>query len=263
MFRIARLCALAVLCAVLAVLPVVLIIFWPAIRSTPARRGSGKPQIVQRPPAPAPTPPPVVLPEPPPPRKGNKTWEEVEEAFVNMQTHRGEHPEWVHDLSATYAMVANPAYTDSLDLRDHCTKLSQWQDRVPDSATPLVALARAHIDWASEARGPWVASAVAEENWQRFDTRLAEARRLLERAIEIGPKDGEAYQLMILVATGEGWPVEQARAMLDEGRKVDPTYFPMYVQFARYLLPRRHGKRGDLERFANETPQLLPGDDGL
>jgi WD40 domain-containing protein len=263
MVRIARLIALALFCVLLAVVPVALVIFWPAIRSTvrPGRRAI-VPQVVRPPVAQSPAAP-VVLSEPPPPRKGNKTWADVEASFTEMQTHRDEHPEWVHDLAATYSMVANPAYTDSLNLIDHCVKLAAWHHQVPDSPTALVAVARAHIDWAWEARGPWLASSVTEEGWEKYHTQIAEARRLLEQAIEMGPKDGEAYRLMILVAMGEGWPMEQARATLDEGRKVDPTYFPMYVQFARYLLPRWHGKRGDIERFAAETAELLPGDDGL
>jgi len=263
MVRIARLVGLALFCILLAAVPVALVIFWPAIQSSvrPGRRPV-LPQVARPPAAQTPAVP-VVLPEPPPPRKGNKTWADVEAAFNEMQTHRDEHPEWVHDLAATYAMVASPAYTDSLDLQEHCVKLAEWREKIPSSPTGLVALARAQIEWAWEARGPWVASSVTEERWQKFHARIAEARPLLERAIELGPKDGEAYRLMILVAMAEKWPAERARATLDEGRRIDPTYYPLYVQFARYLLPRWHGKRGDIERFAAETAALLPGDDGL
>jgi hypothetical protein len=159
--------------------------------------------------------------------------------------------------------VANPAFTDSTELLDHCVALSEWRREVSDSPTPLVALARAHVDWAWEARGSGLASQVPAEGWRPFFTRLAEGRGLLEEAMEIGVKDGEAYRLMILVAMGENWPVKQTRATLEEGQQVDPTYFPMYVQFARYLLPRWHGKRGDTERFAAEMTEALPRDDGL
>jgi WD40 repeat protein len=37
----------------------------------------------------------------------------------------------------------------------------------------------------------------------------------------------------------------------------------LYVQFARYLLPRWHGQRGDIEHFAAEIANSMPGDDGL
>ena len=92
---------------------------------------------------------------------------------------------------------------------------------------------------------------------------LSEARQLLNEAVEIGVKDAEAYRLLVIIARAEGWPEEEARATLAEGQRVDSLYYPLYIEFARYLLPRWHGKRGDIERFAAEMTERLPGDDGL
>lgn len=263
MRRIARFVALILAGCLVTVLSIGTIVFWPIISEAIAPPRS--PALPPPPPPPktqAPVAPRIALP-PQPPRKGSRTWAEIEAAFDAVRKQRVERPEWTDALSDTYEIVANPEFTDSSELLDHCVKLSQWRREVPNSPTPLVALARAHIDWAWEARGPWLAASVSQEGWEKFHPRVAEAHRLLDEAIKLGVHDGEAYRLLIKVATAEGWPSEEARAALDEGRQIDPLYFPMYLQFARYLLPRWHGKRGDVERFAVEMAPTLPGDDGL
>jgi hypothetical protein len=264
MYRVVRILGFFVLCFLLASGSVLLVIFWDLIaeHAAPPRRVPPQPPIVVSPPTAAEPALAVVLPEPPP-RKGDNSWSEVEKEFDEIRARRDERPGWKDNPAAVYEVVANPAFTDSSDILDHCVALSQWRREIPDSPTPLIALARAHIDWAWQARGYGPASTVTKEGWQLFYTRIAEARRLLEEAKRIGVKDGEAYRLLIMVGLAEGDPYEEVRATLEEGRKLDPTYFPMYTQFARYLLPRWQGKRGDVERFAIEVVDLLPGNDGL
>ncbi len=162
-----------------------------------------------------------------------------------------------------YQQVANPAFTDSADYPAHCAELAKWRDEMPDSPTPLVALAKAHIDWAWQARGSGYAGTVTEEGWQQFHTRIAEARSLLERAEKLGPQDAEAHRQLLVVAMAEGLSDEQARTWFDAGRKIDPWYSPLYTQMATLKMPRWGGAPGDVERFAAEAAELMPGDDGL
>lgn len=265
MYRAIRVVLLAVSCFLLTCLGVLGVIFWPAIRgyfSLPGRT-SAKRVVVARPVAPPLALPPNVVLPPQPRRRGGQSWKTVEAIFDESRAARDQHPGWKDHPSEAYDTVANPAFTDSDGLLDHCVKLAEWRRELPKSPTPLVVLARAHIDWAWEARGYGFAASVTEEDWALFYTRLAEARRLLEEAIRLGVKDAEAYRLLILVGMAEGSPYEEVRAALDEGRKLDPTYFPLYPQFAHYLLPRWHGKPGDIEHFAQEVATELPGDDGL
>jgi WD40 repeat protein len=265
MYRAIRVVLLALGCFLLACLSVLGVIFWPAIREyvmLPSR-STAKPRAVAAAPTPQIMPPPNIALPPQPRRRGNQSWKSVEAIFDESRAARDKHPGWKDHPSEAYDVVANPVFTDSVDLLDHCVKLSEWRRELPTSPTPLVALARAHIDWAWEARGYGYASSVTKEDWEQFYTRLAEARRLLEQAIQVGVKDGEAYRLLVLVGMAEGLPYGEVREQLDEGRKFDPTYFPMYSQFAQYLLPRWHGKRGDIELFAKEMVAELPGDDGL
>lgn len=265
MYRAIRILLLAISCFALTCLGVLGFIFWPAIREYLAlpSRWSANPVVVARPPAPPTALPPNVVLPPQPRRRGGQSWKTVEAIFDDSRAARDQHPGWKDHPSEAYETVANPAFTDSDNLLDHCVKLAEWRREMPNSATALVALARAHVEWGWEARGYGFASDVATENWPLFYTRLAEARRLVEQAIQLGVKDAEAYRLLISIGNGEGRSYEEVRAALDEGRKLDPTYFPLYPQFAMYLLPRWHGKPGDVAAFAKEMATELPGDDGL
>ena len=199
-------------------------------------------------------------------RKGERTWQQLEAIFAATRAARKvdeSKQTAMHRLSQLYLEITNPAFTDSADYPTHCTELGKWRDELPESPTPLIALAAAHIDWAWQARGSGFAYTVSEEAWNLFHARIDEARKLLERAVKLGAQDGQAHRLQLLVGMAEGWPDDQMREVFDAGRKLDPAYFPLYEQMAVSLMPRWGGAPGDVERFAAEVAGLLPGDDGL
>jgi hypothetical protein len=191
------------------------------------------------------------------------SWREVEAELEALRQKRKKDPTAAHDLANYYDRFAEPAFTSSRDIPEHSTKLAKWRKELPESPTPLIALGRAHLEYAWQARGGGFANTVTEEGWELFHGRLTEARRLLEQAVEMGVKDAEAHRQLIQVAKGQDLDKEQARAWLDAGRKIDPTYSFLYTAMAEYLLPRWHGEPGDVEKLANEIPTLVPGDDGL
>jgi len=63
--------------------------------------------------------------------------------------------------------------------------------------TPLSAMAQAilHDAWRERTYGP--DAMVAEKDRQQFRHRAEEARKLLERALEIGVKDPQAHSLLL------------------------------------------------------------------
>jgi WD40 repeat protein len=190
------------------------------------------------------------------------TWLEVEQELERLRQERKSRPLAMHDLYDWYGRLSSPAFTQSVDYPQHFERLGTWREEVPDSSTRLVVLARAYLEYAWKARGTGLAYTVTEAGWEQFQIRVSEARRLLDAAVKLGVKDGEAYNLYLIAARAEGLSKEQARAWVDEGRKVDPTYYYIYSSMADYLLPRWHGEPGDIEQFANEIARELPGDDG-
>jgi hypothetical protein len=191
------------------------------------------------------------------------TWEEIEEILGKLRQERAERVQARNDLESWYTYLASPRYSQSADVPDHAAKLGEWRRKIPDSPTPYIVLAKTYISYAWQARGSGTADKVTQEGGQLFDTRIAEAHRLLERALKLNPQDGEIYAALIEVAKAEGLPRAETEALLEAGMKLDPTYTGMYKEMAVYLLPRWHGEHGDIEEFAANVLRKIPGDDGL
>jgi WD40 repeat protein len=195
-------------------------------------------------------------------RKGDAPWSQVEKMLRELRQEKS-NLDQMHALADAYLLVSNPNFTDSPDYPTHCAELGKWRDEFPDSPRPLLVLAQAHINWAWQARGGGWAGTVTEEGWTKFHTRLDESLRLLEKALKLGVDDGEAHRLRLLIGMAQDAPPEKMRSWFNGGRKLDPYYYPLYEQLAISLMPRWGGEPGDVERFANEIPTLLAGEDGL
>ena len=191
------------------------------------------------------------------------TWPEAEAMLEEARQARNERPSALDELSSRYNFISHPSFTQSQNLAEHIAKLEKWREEFPQSPALLVVLAKACVSHAWEARGTGFAYTVTEEGWELFNSRIAKAREFVDEARKLAVKDGEAYDTLLVVARAEGLPLEQTRAILEEGMRVDSAYAPMYATMAEYLLPRWHGQPGDVERFAEEVVDLVPGDDGL
>lgn len=191
------------------------------------------------------------------------TWEEVEAILDKLRGEREARPQALDDLRSWYTLLSSPRYTESKSVPEHVTKLEAWRREIPKSPTPLIALAKVHIAWAWEARGPGLAKTVSNEGFELYADRVRKAHQFIQQAIDLEPKDGEAYAVLIEVAKDSGWAKEDTFAALERGIKLDPSYLFMYESMAIYLLPRWHGEPGDLAEFAGKTLERLSGDDAL
>jgi hypothetical protein len=234
--------------------------------SPPPRRRSPPPRsAAEREPAPTKEEMPNANPLDPDPqaiRRADATWQQIVEALEHLRADPNDLI-GMHEQARLYDALGEPSFTDSPDYPTHCAELGKWRDRMPDSPVPLVALANAHISWAWEARGAGWASSVTEDGWNKFHTRLDEALRMLERAIKLGVKDGEAHRLRLLIGMAQDAPTEKMLTWFHAGQRLDPLYYPLYRQMAVALMPRWGGSPGELEEFVNQIPTLLPGDNGL
>ena len=191
------------------------------------------------------------------------TWAEIESGLEKVRQQRKTNPAALYELEFAYDSLAAPGFTQSPSMVEHLAELEKYRSEFPQSPAPLLAQGKAYINYAWEARGSGFAYTVTEEGWELFRTRIAKARELLEQSLELGAKDGEIFAALLLAARGEGRSLEETRAVLEEGIKLDPAYMRMYTAMTEYLLPRWHGEPGDVERFAVEMKDRLQGDIGL
>jgi hypothetical protein len=191
------------------------------------------------------------------------TWPELEAQFQELREKRKSDPLATHELSELYDTVSELSFTQAANYPQHIAQLQKWQEELPTSPTPLVVLGSVYLHYAWDARGSGVAATVSEVGWTLFHDRIDQAQEVLEQAIALGPKDGAAYAALMTVAKAKGTPRSQARAWLDSGRKLDPTYSPMYLGMLDALQPKWGGSPGEAEKFAAEIADQVGGDDGL
>ena len=190
-------------------------------------------------------------------------WNDVEQRLEVLRQRRKDLGTSFSDLEQYYESLVDPKTTGSKTLAEHLPRLEQWQAELPKSSSALVAAAKAYLRFAWEARGSGWAATVTPDGWRLFAARVGKAHGLLDRAIEMGVKDGEAYALLAIIGYAEGAPREQVDTWLKAGRKLDLTYYSMYQEMAVYLLPRWMGEKGDIEQFAGDMARKIGGDNGL
>lgn len=167
-------------------------------------------------------------------------------------------------LPNTYHWAVEPEYQQMAGYAEVIDVLEGHLDEHPDSASLRIALAKAYVYWGAEARGDGWASSVTEEGWRLLHERVEKAYALLEEAEALKPSDPQLFAEFVQVAMYKSdIPKEQVYRWVAEGRKLAPTYYPLYMAMADYLLPRWHGEPGDVEQFAASLVELIPGDDGL
>jgi hypothetical protein len=158
--------------------------------------------------------------------------------------------------------VPYPVHATQEDWTDLLQRLQRWAGARPESITARVALALAHLEYASDARGSGYASTVSQSGWKLFEERTAEAKRILTEASKLATKCPEWYVAMQMVSQNQSWPVTEARALFEEANKFEPEYYTYARDLASYLLPKWSGEPGDAEKFVQEIADRIGGDKG-
>ena len=170
----------------------------------------------------------------------------------------------IHELyGGLYEPVQYPVkHATEEDWANLLQSLQHWVDSRPKSVTARVALARAYIFYAYDARGTGLANTVSDSGWKLFRERIAKAKRILDDASVLPARCPEWYVDMLLVGQYQSWDVASERALFEEAAKFEPGYYYYPRVLAAYLLPKWHGEEGDTERFVQETADRIGGDQG-
>jgi hypothetical protein len=164
-----------------------------------------------------------------------------------------------------YSAVGYPAAgnqaTDA-DWANHLQTLNQWKTAQPDSATARIALAQAYVNYAAKARGSGYADSVTHDGWKKFNDRVGLASSALADAAAKKEKCPYWYEVMQQVALDQGWNKWQAKQLFDQATAFEPGYYHYYREYAKYLLPKWYGEKGEVQAFATETANRLGGQQG-
>ena len=140
--------------------------------------------------------------------------------------------------------------------------LKKWTKSCPGSAAARIATAETYVNYAWQARGNGYADSVSNHGWNAFEDRLASAKSALVEASKLNEKCLEWYQVMFNIALGEGWDKAQARELIDQAVAFEPRFHDFYIDYARFILPKWYGRKGEAQAFVEEVSQKVGGLEG-
>lgn len=129
-------------------------------------------------------------------------------------------------------------------------RFAAWAAKYPKSAVPITAISSIHIERAWNIRGNGYAATVKPEAWAPFAQSIERARITLEQGKTIASVDPHWYEMMLEVATAQGWERERFDNLLNEALAKEPLFYQTYFSALEYLLPKWHGDLREIEVFA-------------
>lgn len=158
-------------------------------------------------------------------------------------------------LTLLYAGIAQ-AEDDNKDEKhwsDIEAKALKWIALHPDSPTPHNVYASLLLGHGWKFRGGGWAREVKKENWKPFHEYVKKAKDHLLKNKQAVSADPRWYELMIRIATAEGWEHNQFNELMAEAVSRHPYFYQIYFVATTYLAPKWHGSKEEIEKFVNFT----------
>ncbi len=173
-------------------------------------------------------------------------------------------PDGRWNLTFIYANLGNVSSRGAEAEWAHKLKLvNEWVEKTPNHPAPYLAKAEILISYAWDARGSGWANTVTDEQWGLFNTRIEEARKVLEDSSSITATHPYWFLEMELIAKAQSWPVEDFKKLYDLASDMYPTYYFIHFRAADYYQPRWHGSRRELRDFVNAAVEKSKEEEGL
>lgn len=128
-------------------------------------------------------------------------------------------------------------------------KFLRWAAHNPHSAAAHIGYANTLIHHTWFYRGKGWARDVPQEAWKPFNEYLEKARLYLMEHKETA--DSKWYDVMLVTAKAENWPLDRFLALVEEATAKYPYFYEIYFRAIDYLLPKWHGDVAMIEAFAN------------
>lgn len=137
--------------------------------------------------------------------------------------------------------------------------LNEWYSETP-SAESALALGILYENYAWLARGHGFADTVSEEGWRLFRERLQKAEKLLDEAERLGDSSLELYSEQMTLCYSLSGDRQRAQEIALKATRFGVEGMRVVEQWAEFLLPRWHGKPGDLDAAAVTLRQTVGHD---
>jgi hypothetical protein len=193
----------------------------------------------------------------------SESWPELDALVDKLATSRERNEEGRFELQ-----VMTDAISDWMEGRDEehdqvtRRKLEHYVEQFPKSAfAPIAQAMQMHLA-AWRARGYGFASTVTPEGWQLFREHNQQAWRVIEAAKSTSDRLPVWYLEAISIATDIGLPSDEILALLHEGARRYPGYYPLYIPFMRQYAPRWGGDYRTADAFVRKEVAAKSNPDG-
>lgn len=155
-------------------------------------------------------------------------------------------------LSLFYSALYEPFVDSEAGRIEQIDRAADWRAKFPSSVIPRLLAA---VNWSSIAR-----SAQSSDSGNES---LAKARDLFEEAKSLDDKDAEFYARFIMLLQLQGGSRSEVEGLLDQGIRIDPTYYPLYLNVTAYLLEHENSdSRTEESAFADSVRERIGGETG-
>lgn len=186
---------------------------------------------------------------------------ELDRIAQKYNAERAKFPDGEPIIDSFHLMSAFIEQTDE-DKVERFKLLQEWLAARPNSPSAHIQLADFYSDIAWQARGTGAAYEVSADGWQGFRQYSLKAKELLETAKKFPDKDPHLFAVESTIGLNLSYDREQMEQILKNALAVDPTYLSPFRTMAQYLMPRWHGRAGELEEYAKKAVEITKKDNG-
>lgn len=141
--------------------------------------------------------------------------------------------------------------------------VEQWLKATPEHPAPYIAKAELLIVYAWHARGSGWAKNVSNEQWQKFRSRIAQARKVLEYSSLVSGNHPNWFVKMEVIAKAQHWSEAEFTQLYDSAVALYPNYYFIHFAAASYFQPRWHGSKKALRQFVENAVAQSKAQEGL
>lgn len=136
--------------------------------------------------------------------------------------------------------------------------LMEWEAAQPDDPGALLIRAERTVRHAWLLRSSHRARYLSEGQVNGFLHHIAEAEKLMQRAIDAGPDDPTPYEYMLTVARGRGWSHERMESLWADYTALKPQGFDGHWAALQYWCEKWYGSHQEAGEFAARAAAEAP-----
>lgn len=142
-------------------------------------------------------------------------------------------------------------------------KVDKWIKLYPDSPTANIAKGIILTGYAWKIRGRSWARDVPEDAWKPFKENLIIAKEHMLKTKKIAARDPHWYVVAAYILNGLSEDKESFMKLVNEGLEKTPNYYQLYFAAIAYLVPKWHGNKAEIEKFANQSVDRTKSSEGM